>query len=208
MRLNIVLNSANELLIALINRGYTVLRQISADYASSKGANTYQELQDNKRYEGYINAWATDVVAELQRIFPTELEANIFLNPEIPFGAVSGDYLYQSMMSNFRHHLRGLERIRQNSLPQYTDLPITDRLYIEDIDTFQKVRDVNPAMITSLLDNGYLKKSEDQVQLALEQVLGVSFPKKDSPVELNDLFTANVLVNGARRATAFLLKGP
>jgi hypothetical protein len=130
------------------------------------------------------------------------------LNPEIPFGAVSGDYQYQSMMMNFKHHLRGLVNIRQNSLPQYTDLPITDRLYIEDIDSFQRVRDVNPAMVMTFLDNGYLKKSEDQVQLALEQVLGVSFHKKDSSVELNDLFTANVLVNGTRRATAFLLKGP
>ena len=208
MRLNMTMNSANESLIALINRGYVVFREIGADYSSRKAVATYQEGEDNKRYSDKIDAWATNVVAELERIFPTELEANIFLNPEIPFGAVSGDYLYQRMMSNFRHFLRGLERIRQNSLLQYTDLPVKDRLYIEDVDSFQKVRDVNPAMVTSFLENGYLKKSEEQVQLALEQILGVSFHKKDSAVELNDLFSANLLVNGTRRARAFLLKGP
>jgi uncharacterized membrane protein len=72
-----------------------------------------------------------------------------------------------------------IETIRQTSLAQYTDLPIQDRLYVEDIDSFQKVRDVNPAMVTHFLENGFLSLSEDQVQLALEQILGVSFHKKD-----------------------------
>jgi hypothetical protein len=208
MRLSIAMNSANESLVALINRGYQVLRKIDLDYKSLKGASTYREEEDNKRYLELINTWAGDVIAELKRVFPTELETNTFLNPDIPFGAVSGDYRYQCMILNFKHHLRELDRVRRNSLPQYTDLPIKDRLYIEDIDSFQKVRDVNPAMVSSFLNNGYLNRSEDQVQLALEQILGVSFHKKDSAVELNDLFTANILVNGARRATAFLLKGP
>ncbi len=34
------------------------------------------------------------------------------------------------------------------------------------------------------------------------------FHRKDWGGEINDLYTANVVVNGARRATAFLLKGP
>ena len=46
------------------------------------------------------------------------------------------------------------------------------------------------------------------MQLALEQILGVPFHKKDWGGEVNDLYTANVMVNGNRRATGFLLKGP
>jgi hypothetical protein len=175
MRLNVPMNAANESLIVLINRGYTVLAGIGADYSARKHAGTYDETEDNKKYSDQIDGWATDVAAELIRIFPTELERNLFLHPEIPFGAVSGDYLYQSMIRKFKHFIRGLEQIRQTSLAQYTDLPIQDRLYIEDIDSFQKVRDVNPAMVTGLLKNGFLSRTENQVQLALEQILGVSF---------------------------------
>ena len=46
------------------------------------------------------------------------------------------------------------------------------------------------------------------MQIALEQILGVSFHKKDWGGEVNDLYTANVIVNSSPRATGFLLKGP
>ena len=82
-----------------------------------------------------------------------------------------------------------------------------ERLYIEDIDSFQKVRDINPALVMGKLDNGYFNASEDTVQLAIEQILNVSFHNKDWGGEFNDLYTANVVVNGTRRSTAFLLKG-
>ena len=48
---------------------------------------------------------------------------------------------------------------------------------------------------------------KDQVQLALEQILTVSFHKKDWGGEVNDLSTANVIINRSRRAAAFLSKG-
>lgn len=60
----------------------------------------------------------------------------------------------------------------------------------------------------AFLSNGFLAWSEDRVQLALEQILGVSFHRRDWGGEINDLYTANVVVSGARRASAFLLKGP
>lgn len=63
-------------------------------------------------------------------------------------------------------------------------------------------------MVAPFLKNGRLIKSEDQVQLAFEQILDVSFHRIDWGGEINDLYTANVVVNSARRATAFLLKGP
>ena len=103
---------------------------------------------------------------------------------------------------------RPMRRILEADLPRYTDLPVQDRLFVEDIDSFQKVRDVNPAMVAGFLRNGLLDRTEDQVQLALEQILAVTFHRKDWGGETNDLYTANVMINGTRRATAFLLKGP
>lgn len=208
MRLKITMASANENLVSLINRGYTLLVAIKEDYSTRKNSDTYRESEDNSRYAQQFEDWATAVVAELERIFPTELEKNQFLNPEIPFGAVSGDYAYQSMLRRANYFIKGLQTIRHVSLKEYTDLPLTDRLYVEDIDSFQKVRDINPAMVADFLKNGHLDWSEDQVQVAPEQILDVSFHKKDWAGELNDLYTANVIVNGTRRASAFLLKGP
>jgi len=80
-------------------------------------------------------------------------------------------------------------------------------LYVEDIDSFRKVRDVNPATVMDVLTDGYLNRSEDSVQTALERILSVPFHKKDWGGEQNDLYTANLLINGARYETAFLLKG-
>lgn len=208
MRLKISMASANETLIALVNRGYTVLSEINSDYSMKKQEKKYSEDVDNSKYSEQINQWAEEVVTGLRNIFPTELEVNLFLNPEIPFGAVSGDYNYQSMVRHFKGFIRGLEIIRQTSLSQYTDLPEQERLYIEQIDSFQKARDVNPAMVSKFLDNGFLNLSEDRVQIALEQILDISLHKKDWAGEINDLYTCNVIVNNVRRATGFLLKGP
>ncbi len=83
-----------------------------------------------------------------------------------------------------------------------------DRLFVDDIDSFQKVRDVTPQMVADVLPNGFLNCSEEQVQVALEQILSVPFHKKDWGGEINDLYTSNVMVRGRRRDTAFLLKGP
>ena len=112
-------------------------------------------------------------------------------------------------MSVVRHFVRGLSDIRRTSLPEYTDLPITERLYVEDVDSFQKVRDVNPSLVAPFLNNGILLDwSEERVQLALEQILDVSFHKKDWGGEINVLYTSNVFVAVDRRSTSFLLKVP
>ena len=46
------------------------------------------------------------------------------------------------------------------------------------------------------------------VKRSLEQILHVPYHRKDSPAELDDIYTANVDVKGRRIATAFMLKGP
>jgi len=207
MRLRIHAATANDELVALINEGYLALSAIQAEYQMRKDQSSYDDSKDVDDMVAPINVWAEKVVEALGRIFPTQLETHLFLDPEIPFGAVSGDYNYQSTLKRCRYYVRGLNRLRLQSLPEYTDLPLDARLYVEDIDSFRKVRDVNPATVLNVLKNGYLDRSEDSVQTALERIMSVPFHKKDWGGEQNDLYTANLVVNGVRHETAFLLKG-
>lgn len=207
MRLRIHMATANEELVALVNEGYDAISVMQTAYQEKKGNGTYNDSRDVEELTAPVNAWADKVVEALGRIFPTQLETHLFLDPEIPLGAVSGDYKYQSTLKRCRHFVRGLNSIRLNSLPEYTDLPLDVRLYVEDIDSFRKVRDVNPATVLDVLKDGYLEQSEDSIQTALERILSVPFHKKDWGGELNDLYTANLLINGVRHETAFLLKG-
>jgi len=86
--------------------------------------------------------------------------------------------------------------------------PVRDRLFVEDIDSFAQVRAFTAHDIEHLLKGGgYLDLSEDLIQTGLERILSVSFHKEDWGGELNDLYSANVRVNGVRLPTAFLLKG-
>jgi hypothetical protein len=87
-------------------------------------------------------------------------------------------------------------------------LPPRDRLTIDEIDAFERVRAVKTADVMHLLDgNGYLDVSEDHVQLALEEILSVPFHKKDWGGEMNDLYVGTITVSGVPLAAAFLLKG-
>jgi len=208
MRLRVHTAAANEELIALVNEGYEVLASVQVEYRSRAEKGTYTDsVAAADDLIAPVEEWASKVLDALQRIFPTPLEANLFSDPEIPFGAVSGDYHYQSAMLRSKQFVRGLNSLRKNSLPEYTDLPLDARLFVEDIDSFRKVRDVNPAAVLDILRNGYIDRSEDSVQMALERILSVPVHKADWGGEQNDLYTANVLVGGTRHETAFLLKG-
>jgi hypothetical protein len=84
---------------------------------------------------------------------------------------------------------------------------VKDRLFLDELDSFARVRQVQPALVTLYLRDGYLDITEDRVQAALEAILDVPFHKNDWGGEGNDLYTANVIADGERRPTAFLLKG-
>lgn len=200
MRLKQSRAAAEETLIALANRGYKLLAWMQAD-----------RLAQNPSYQTGMDEWITSVVRGLNDVFPTELEANTFINaPARPMVVVNNAQDYQRMELN--HRLAGLldslGRITADSLGRYTELPIKSRLYIEDIDSFRKARDVNPAMVAELLNrHGRLDVSEEVVQTGFEKILEEPLHKKDWGGEKNDLYTCNMIVNGARTATAFLLKG-
>lgn len=208
MRLRVSAASAKERLIRLVNEGYATFQDVQEDFQAKRTAHTFDDNSDSNEYAKRRDDWANRVLKELAAIFPTQLEAFTFANPRINLGIAQSDiYNYVTQRERFLAFIRGLDQIRRISVDEYTDLPLAKRLYVEDIDSFQKVRDVNPASVTDLLEGGYLDRSEDSVQMAIEQILAVPMHKKDWGGETNDLYTANVLINGARHETAFVLKG-
>lgn len=96
---------------------------------------------------------------------------------------------------------------QQQRVPEFSDLPMNLRLHVDEIDSFQKVRDVDPGTVADLLEGAYFDRSEDSIQIAFEEILAVPMHKKDWGGETNDLYTANVVAKGRRIETAFLLKG-
>jgi hypothetical protein len=209
MRLKVSLAAANERLLALVTQGYQLHAKLWEDYRQKKADGTFDPEADQQHHLQEIDCWAHQAVDALRGIFPTEREEYVFHHPDTQMRAVAEpDYHWKCMALKLMDLIRGLDEIRQTSLPQYTDLPIKDRLYVENIDSFAKVRDVNPSMVAHLLKDGCLDVPEDAVKMALEQILDVPFHRKDSPAELDDIYTANVTVSGSRRATAFMLKGP
>ena len=94
------------------------------------------------------------------------------------------------------------------SVKQNRNCQLHDRLYIDEIDSFEKVHSIGPETVRSFLSGGFVNISEDFVQVSIEQILDVPFHRKDWGGEINDLYTTNLIVAGRRRAAAFLLKGP
>lgn len=94
-----------------------------------------------------------------------------------------------------------LMRFNKDSISQ------KERLHIEDIDQFRSVRSINPEKINGLLTNGYWDVGEDYVQLRFEEILEISYHKVDWGGEYNDLYSANLSVDGRRMVAAFMLKG-
>lgn len=210
MRLKKSKTAVEEILINHLNEGYKLLSFIDSDYSTRKADKSYDSDIHGKEYEDKLEEWGQLVLVHFDEIFPTELEKNEFLKPPYKFRTVNADWdkKYSNTKVRLEEIIESLKKIIENNIARYTDLPIEKRLYIEDIDSFRNVRDVNPSVVKELLDeNGYLDLSEDFIQIALEQILDVSFHKKDWGGEINDLYTANIIVNGSRIAGAFLLKG-
>jgi hypothetical protein len=148
----------------------------------------------------------------LGEIFPTELERNLFQQARpASLGVIwqrdQADGRIKRRFARLRDLLDALQTIRTDELGRYTDLPAEARLYIEDIDSFAKARDINHTMVDHLLKGGYLDIEENDIQVAFEEILDEPFHKQDWSGEINDLYSSNLVVNGRRTATAFLLKG-
>jgi hypothetical protein len=81
---------------------------------------------------------------------------------------------------------------------------MTDELFIEDIDSFAKARDINPRQVKRLLP---LNLSVDQVRTFLGEILGEPLRRPDEGDAATDIFASTVTTGGNRARTALLLKG-
>ena len=137
MRLKSSKPHAEEALVAVLNEGYALLNWIQDDF-SANGQRTHQHRA------GKLEAWGAEVHQVLRSVFPTALEWNQFRNtPKSRGMRVAGpntDLEYMKLIERAEDLLGALGRIIQESLPRYTDLPQTERLFVEDIDSFSNVR--------------------------------------------------------------------
>ncbi|MFW9889518.1 MAG: hypothetical protein ACFFER_15125 [Candidatus Thorarchaeota archaeon] len=78
-----------------------------------------------------------------------------------------------------------------------------ERVFLEDIDSFSKAASILPQDTSSIsLEHLY----EDQVKIALIDIIGERFIPDHSATEKSDLYTSQVILKGQRVPTAFLLK--
>jgi len=78
-----------------------------------------------------------------------------------------------------------------------------ERLYVDDIDSFSKVKNIGREQALSLIP---VNVSEDHIKKALCKILSVSSPPEDWGGERSDLYT-DVKYRGRLIPTAFMLKG-
>lgn len=116
--------------------------------------------------------------------------------------------------SKYRGNSKGLAELILDGL-ENSDSVITDayehkkevvnaqRIGIDDIDSFSKAKDISSHEATKVsLEDVY----EDDVKEALVKIIGERFTPTHSPSEKSDLYTSQIILNGKRIATAFLLK--
>jgi hypothetical protein len=97
----------------------------------------------------------------------------------------------------------GLQALRETSVEQTASI-----VYVDEIDSFSKVRRVPAASVRGLLSRGLLSLPEDEVKQKLCEIVGENFEHKDWGGERSDVFTTQIMHAGKRRAAAWLLKGP
>ncbi|MCF7965942.1 MAG: hypothetical protein K9L79_10435 [Methylobacter tundripaludum] len=210
MRLKVSKNAALERLMANLNSGYQLTDDIFSDYSTKKENNTFDEKADPEKYYSWVNNWLKDTDITLQDIFPTRMESHLLRQK---FSVTAADFIGTNssvatlVYQKLPVYINRVHEILDRHLNRYSDLPIGNRMFVEDIDSFIKVRDVNPSIVSASLKKGRIELAEDEVQIALESILDVPFHKKDWGGETNDLYTSNTIINNVRRPTAFLLKG-
>ena len=128
------------------------------------------------------------------------------MNPGLPI--VSSNQWRHDHEHKITQMILALRDIFLTQVNLYTDFIDQERLFVEDLDNFVLVRDVNPQLIASNLDaNERIDLSESTIKKAIESILGHKFNQGDWGGETNDLFTSQVYLNGVRRQAAFALKG-
>jgi hypothetical protein len=211
MWLKMPLVAANDELLRLVNLGYEVAATLEDDGIERLRSGAISEAQAVQEARSVWGGWLAYVAQSLSVIFPSEREMHLLRRvvrrtPD-DNGSAFGEFFAE--IDRFDRLIDLVDHLRLTGLRTYSGAPPSeDRLFVEHIDSFARVRDVNPKMVIDLLDrNGRINLLEDVVQRALEQILDVPYHRQDHPTELSDLYTTNTVVNGRRTPTAFMLKG-
>jgi len=147
--------------------------------------------------------WSIQTSLHGRESWPDRFSRTMIFGIELTFEEAS--VLANSHLSIWRRHNDAAE-VPLGSTPEALSRRI--HLFPEDIGHFAKIREVSPTDVADVLSgNGRLDRLENDIQKALEEILGVPFHKEDWGGEENDLFTANVFIGNERVQTAFLLKG-
>ncbi len=103
--------------------------------------------------------------------------------------------------------LKVLENILDSLEKYYQFEPETQRLYIQSIDSFSKVRGLNTAQVKTFLKNGFLDVPEDTVKTAFLEIIGQSYKPNDWGGETEDIYSSHLWLNGEKVQTSIILKG-
>lgn len=79
-----------------------------------------------------------------------------------------------------------------------------EEIYVDDIDSFNRVDKIEPNEVKNLVPLGLLEKT---IKEHFAEIVGESFVQKDWGGELGDLFTSRVILDGRRIPAAFMFKG-
>jgi hypothetical protein len=211
VRLQVSKAKAEDMLQPLVAEAYEIASWLERDYGAKRSAGSFDAASDNARYEQRLNDWAQRTQAVLLEIFPSTIEVGALahepVGAEVTVAAGTDQGWFRRLL-RMRSWARKLERILKEDLTRYTDLPIGERLFVEDIDSFSKVRDVNPQLVQHLLRDGRLASAGDDVLLALEGVLGEPLRRQEHEGDGGELYTTHVVLSGRRVPSALLAKGP
>lgn len=100
--------------------------------------------------------------------------------------------------------LGNIELIFNAATPQRLHIEAdAERIFLEDIDSFSRAAKIDSQAASQVSLNDVY---EDDVKIALIEIIGERFIPKHSANEKSDLYTSQVILRGRRVPTAFLLK--
>lgn len=201
MKIHTPLIELRDQLINLIAEGYGIVNK--AYYFGNE-----QEITK------LCQEWSNKTVQYLDAVFPTKKESFQFIYCPIPNYFYRPQYPYSPPNQTVQEYLKKanaqidvLESILDRLTSRYEFEIESKRLYIQAIDSFSKVRDLNIDQVEPFLTDGFLDEPEEVIKKALLHIIGESFVPKDWPGETEDIYTARVLLNGDRVQTSMILKG-
>ncbi len=187
----------------MIQSGNQLLNQFDSDYSARRGNGSFDPAVQVPEYQKQYLEWINDALVKLQQIFPTNVEAFRVRNARGSAIVQAGmNIQFCSLKNELLAKLGAVDELFR-TVDEYT-IPSSSEVYVEQIDSFVKAREINPREVKSLVPVNLL---EDDVQKFLEEIVGENFHQDDWGGETNDLFSSQILLGGQRKRAAFMLKG-